>query len=295
MKKETDMIYKHVTPTAETVNRLWKGSMDMHVHNAPDPDVTRPMDAIEMAMEMKASGQRGAVLKSFFYPTAPLAMMCKKVVPEVDLIGSVTISSSVGGFNAKMLAQQGRMGCKVVWMPAFDSYYFLQGLGMEGGYRLLDDDGKLLPEVVEVLEVIKEYDMVLCSGHIRFDEAYAVFEKANELGIEKKIATHPLAMTPCRMTMEQIHTLADMGCYIEHVFGQCYPRLGSLDPQIYVDCVKEIGAERSILGSDGSQICDPTPSEGFRIAISNMLQYGCTEEEVEWMVKKNPYKLLGLA
>ena len=288
------MKYNRVAPTREVVERLCRGSIDMHAHNAPDPDVERRANALEMAYGMRETGQRGVVLKSFFYPTAPLTEMVKMVVPEVDTFGSVTIGYSCGGFNAGMIAEQARMGCKVVWMPAFDSYYFMKGIGMEGGYRLLDDDGKLLPEVVEVLKVIKEYDLVVCSGHIRFDEAYALFDKANQMGITKMVATHPLAFTPCRMTMEQVHTLADMGAYIEHVYGQCFPRLGGLDPQVYVDCVKEIGAERSIFSSDFAQNTDPMPSEGFRMGIGTMLQYGCTEEEMEWMVKKNPYKLLGL-
>lgn len=72
------------------------------------------------------------------------------------------------------------------------------------------------------------------------------------------------------------------------------PRLGNMDPSDYVDCIKTVGAERSIMGTDLAQVWDPTPSEGMRHFIGMMLQFGCTPEEVEYMVRKNPARLLDM-
>lgn len=78
------------------------------------------------------------------------------------------------------------------------------------------------------------------------------------------------------------------------VFGNLMPRLGAMDPADYVDLVHEIGAERMIMSTDLAQCMDPTPAEGMRFFIGTMLQFGCTEKEIEWMVKKNPLELLGI-
>jgi len=266
----------------------------MHVHPGPDPDVSRRANGFEIAVEAQRAGMKGVVLKSFFYTTTCLQDAAKMVAPDVEIFGSMTISESLGGLSANAVEEQAKMGCKVLWMPAFDAYYFCAPLGFSGSIKLLDNEGKLFPEVIDIIRVVKKYNMVLCSGHICYAEAYQLFEEAKRQGVTKMIATHPLANTPCKMTMEQVHTLADMGVYIEHVYGQCFSRLGSLDPQIYVDAIKEIGAECSILSGDFAQNTDPMPAEGFRMAIGTMLQYGCTEAEVEWLVKKNPYKLLDI-
>ncbi len=288
------MKYNRIAPSYEAVGRLWEGSVDMHTHPAPDAEVARRANGLEMAIAAQQAGMRAIVLKSFYYTTTCIQDAARLVAPDVKVFGSITISESLGGLSAKAVEEQAKMGCKVVWMPAFDAYYFCKGLGVAGGIPVLDDSGRLLPEVVDVIKVVKMYDMVLCSGHLCFDETVKVFEEANRQGVTKLIATHPLATTPCRMTMDQVHVLADMGAYIEHVYGNCFSRLGSLNPQIYVDAIKEIGAKRSILSTDFAQNTDPMPAEGMRMAIGTMLQYGCTEAEVEYLVKKNPYKLLDL-
>lgn len=288
------MKYNRIAPSYEMVERLWKGSVDMHIHPGPDPDAARRANGLEMAVAAQQAGMKAIVLKSFFYTTTCLQEAAKLVAPDVKVFGSITISESLGGLSARVVEEQAKMGCKVLWMPAFDAYYFCKGLGFPGGIPVLDESGKLLPAVADIIKVVRTYDMVLCSGHLNFDETRKVFEEANRQGVTKLVATHPLAKTPCRMNMEQVHILADMGAYIEHVYGQCFSRLGSLDPQIYVDAIKEIGAERSILSGDFAQNTDPMPAEGMRMGIGTMLQYGCTEEEVEWLVKKNPYKLLDI-
>jgi imidazolonepropionase-like amidohydrolase len=93
-------------------------------------------------------------------------------------------------------------------------------------------------------------------------------------------------------TQEQIQALADMGAYTEIVFNMMMPRLSSLDPADYIDLAKAIGAEKMIMGTDLAQCMDPTPAEGMRFFIGTLLQFGCTPEEIMWMAKINPSKLL---
>jgi len=280
----------------EMVDRLYNGSIDMHVHCAPDPEWHRRCDAFEVADEAERGGMRAVVLKSFFYNPVVDAYLADQRHENVSIFGSVTIGySTTGGleYAAYTVEEHAKMGAKVVWFPAFDSQYGGFNKKYPGLY-ILNEDKTLKQEAIDVLEVVKKYDMVLCKGHMSYEETKALFKKAVEMGIDKIVLTHPLADSWGRFTDEQILELVDMGSYCEFVGGNMFPRLGSMDPADYVDMIHKVGAQRCILSSDAGQCMDPTPAESFRYFIAMMVQFGCTEEEVRIMCQDNPARLLGL-
>jgi len=281
----------------QIIKDLWHGSIDMHIHPGPDPACERPYDSIQIARRAQETGMAGIVLKSFFYPTGSDAFNIQtNITPDLKVFGSVVIAyATTGGltYAAKTIELQAKIGAKVVWFPAMDAKWCQNYLGHDGGIYILDENGKLKPEVIDILNIVKKYNMVLCSGHMSFEETSSLFDTAIDMGIVKLVATHPLAELS-RYSKEQIHILADKGAYIEHVYGTLLPRNGGMDPSDYVDCIKEIGAERSLLGSDLAQVWDPMPADGMRHFIAMMIQFGCTPEEVELMVKINPRKLLDI-
>lgn len=283
---------------AQVIEDLWKGSVDMHIHPGPDPNAERPIDSIQVARFAEAAGMRGVVLKSFFYNTASDAFLIQHnlVSSSLQVFGSIVIGyATTGGLScaARTIETNAKIGAKVVWFPAMDAKWCQSYLGHEGGIWILDDKGELKPEVYDILKVIKDYDMVVCSGHMSYEESTKMFDAAKEMGITRMVATHPLAELS-RFTLEQIQELASKGVYIEHVYGTTMPRLGNMDPGEYVDCIKLVGAERTILGTDLAQVWDVDPATGMRLFIAQMIQFGCTPEEVELMCKTNPKKLLGI-
>lgn len=291
-------LFEMKTPPFETVERLWKGSIDMHIHPAPDPGTVRRVDSLEAAMAAQEADMRAIVLKSDFFPTTPLAKVARHVAPNVEVFGSLNIEYGTTGaltYAAEILETNAKLGCKVLWFPTFDAQYCRQAIGRKGGIYILDANGKLLPEVPEILKIVKKYNIVLCSGHLSYAETLALFEEAIKQGIDKMVATHPLSdVAWAPMTMDQMKHLASMGVYIEHCFRNCMPLLGSYDPMNYVEAIREIGAEHTIMCTDYAQVTDTTPAEGMRMFIGMMLQLGISEEEVELMVKVNPAKLLDL-
>lgn len=278
------------------IDELYHGSIDMHVHVAPDPEWDRRMDTYETARVACEGGMRAFVAKSFFYPTTTEARITSKLIEQVQTIGSVTIGyGTTGGLSyaANTVENHAKLGCKVVWFPAFDAMHCRKGFGRDGGISILDSQGNLCREAENVLEVARVYNMVVCKGHMSYEETEALFVRASDMGIAKLVNTHPLSDSWGVFTNTQIHRLSELGAYTEIVFGNLMPRLGSMDPADYVDLVKEIGAERMIMSTDLAQCMDPTPAEGMRFFIGTMLQFGCSEAEIEWMVKRNPARLLG--
>jgi predicted TIM-barrel fold metal-dependent hydrolase len=144
------------------------------------------------------------------------------------------------------------------------------------------------------LEIIKENDMVLGTGHISVEEIYAVTARARQMGVKVTI-THPLnTFFGSSLTQAQQKELVAMGAYLEQTFVTCLPDLGGMNPKLIVEHIKAVGEEHCILSTDFGQPSNPSPPEGFRMMVAYMLESGLSEKELQVLIKDNPSKLLGL-
>lgn len=276
-------------------DRLMEEALDIHVHTAPDPRVERRGSAIEVAQQARAMGMRGLVLKSHEYPTQPVAFTAGQVVSGITLIGGVALDAEVGGLNPMAVECTAKIGGRVVWMPTLSARIDRQRKGLSGGIYLLDDDGRLLPEVYAILELVKRHDMVLATGHISTQESMTLISEASNLGIRRMVVTHATTMALWTdMTLEDMKTLASMGAYIEHCLHVIMPLTYRLAPRELVDTITNIGAENCIISTDFGQDYHPMPPEGLRMGIATLLEAGMEEVEVGMLVKDNPSRLLGL-
>ncbi|GBD10634.1 hypothetical protein HRbin23_00279 [bacterium HR23] len=278
-----------------TIRRLLQGAIDIHVHFAPDPRVERRSDALEVAQYAKAQGMRALVLKSHEYPTTPVAYTVAQVVPGIELYGGVSLDEEIGGLNPVAVEATARMGGKVVWFPTFSARAWRQSGGQSGGISILDEAGRLLPQALQVLEVIRQYDLVLATGHIGVQETYTLVQKAREMGISRIVITHASSMTPrTGLTVEDQKRLAHMGAFIEHCVHAMMPTTLRIPPQEIARQIHEVGEEHCILSTDFGQAFHPIAPEGLRMGIAWLLQAGLGTEAVEQVVKYNPARLLGL-
>ncbi len=269
--------------------------MDIHVHCAPDPRVERRGSAIEFAQQARDMGMLGMVLKSHEYPTHPVAYTAGQAVPGVTLLGGVPLDLEVGGLNPTAVECAAKVGGRVVWMPTLSARADRQLKGLNGGIYLLDDQGKLVPEVYPILELVKANDMVLATGHISTEESMTLVSEARSLGISRIVVTHGTTMTYMTgMTLEDMKTLAEMGAYIEHCVHVMMPLTRRMDPADMVSAVMSIGPQNCILSTGFGQDFHPSPAEGLRMGVATMLQAGMEEVEVGMLVKDNPCRLLGL-
>lgn len=277
------------------IDRLMEDAVDIHVHFAPDPRVERRSDAIDAAQAAKEMGMRGVVFKSHEYPTHPVAYTVSKVVPGISLIGGISLDVEVGGINPMAVEASAKMGGRVVWMPTFSARADRRSKGLDGGIYILDERGRLVPEVYSVLDIIKQYDMVLATGHLSTEEDMALVDEARNLGINRIVVTHGSTMSfQTGMTVEDMKTLAGKGAFIEHCIHVMMPLTFKMSPQELADTMQAIGPERCIISTDFGQAFHPMPAEGLRMGIATLIQAGLEEVEVGMMVKDNPSRLLGL-
>ncbi len=271
------------------VEKLLQGSIDMHLHHGPDPRARRRVDALKGARQAEELGMRAIVLKSHEYPTAPVAYIVNQVVQNTTVFGSITLDLEVGGLNTHVVETSAKLGAKVVWMPTITSAHDMSQKNLAGGITILDGEGRLLPVVGEILDIVKNYQMILATGHLFVAESFALVDEAIRKGISRIVVTH----ATFSFSIEEQRQMAQRGAFIEHCFNAMLPYMGQ-DPMAIVEAVRAVGAEHCILSTDLGHDFHPPPAEGMRMMIAYMLRCGLTEKEIEVMVKVNPAKLLGL-
>ena len=261
------------------VEELLRGSFDLHVHTLPGPGADLRMDALDTGRHAHEAEMAGFVLKSHYYPTAPVAQLVSRVYPGLRVAGSIVLNREVGGLNPAAVQAAADIGARVVWMPTRSA----------AELRLTGQDGALLPEVMTVLEVVRAADMVLASGHASPAETLALLTAANEMGVARTIVTHPVGTADAA----QINEMAGLGAYIEHTFLSCTPSRQRTTPSEMAAAVREIGVDRCIVTTDFGQWMNPPPAEGMRMAIAELLNAGMSDDEVTALVTNNPLGLIG--
>ncbi|MCK5212691.1 MAG: hypothetical protein KAQ74_02105 [Dehalococcoidia bacterium] len=290
-------------PDDSVVGRLLQGAYDMHVHIEPEPWMTRRYDTLETALHARELGIAGFVAKNRAYCTQPLALMVNRLVPDMRVYGSITLDGEVGGLNYRAVLAAADMGTKVLWMPVFFSansmHVVERNFGLDLGGQtitILDDGGRLLPEVVDILRVVKDYDMVVCSGHVSPREVNTLANTCAQIGVSKLVVTHPLSTIVFEETLTSGETvaLAKAGFIIEHCAQTVSPTGDRIDPAVVADAIRAVGADNCILTTDFGGTPHPPVGEGLRMFIGALLKRGLSEQEIEGMVKTIPRRLLGV-
>lgn len=277
-------------------SELMRDAIDIHIHIGPDPNRRRLVNAHEAALQAKKAGMRGIVIKSHEYMTAPLAQSIQPFVPEVELYGGMSLDDEVGGLNPAAVEAAGKLNAKIIWMPTFSSKNDMQKRNIEGkGITIIDPNGAILPVVGDILELIKEYDMTLATGHLSTREIFVLLDEAKRIGVHRVVVTHPLSISvgPTASIDEQKQMIGE-NIYFEHCFISMMPTSDRNDPKNFAQAMRAVGPEHCIMSTDFGQVFNPLPIEGMRMFIETMLKFDFSEEEIISMVRTNPAKALGL-
>lgn len=275
-----------------------QGIVDIHVHSDPD-SVPRKLDALDTARQAKDAGVRAIVLKNHWAPTVQLAYTVAKVVPGIEIFGAISLDRAVGGVNPEAVKQAAAFSggkLRMVWMPTFDSENDVRFSKANTPFAPVAKDGRLLPEVVEVMKVIAKEKVALATGHSSAAEDLLLVSEARKQGIARIVVTHPL-FASIHMTIPQMKELAAMGAYIElcgNALLPTQPKDGQLKVEDYVAVIRAVGPEHVILSGDFGQAVNPPHAEAWMQLLAILREAGVTEGEIEWIARKNPAKLLGL-
>jgi len=288
-----------------------KGAIDLHVHAGPSV-AKRKVDSGEMLLTAQAAGYRAFITKDHYFPSMMGADMVEKHLGNGSTrsFGCICLNNAVGGINLHAVDAACGMGAKIVYMPTVSALNHINhhkkasfvGAGKlkipETPIYYLDDQGELLPEVVQVLEYLKEHhpEVVLGTGHGTPEEISKLLDKAVEIGLTKILVNHPFFHIDA--TVDQMVHWADQGAYIELnavVFNDVEPAAHHLPISIAQEVLERVGCQRMVLDSDLGQSVYMEPVAGLQKFAGILMETcGLTQEQIHVMLVENPAKLLDL-
>jgi hypothetical protein len=287
----------------DVVSDLIRGSIDVHMHTAPDVH-PRSVDDVDAAMQAKQAGMKAILIKCHHTNTSDRAQIVSKV-SGFPVFGAVTLNHAVGGLNPHAVSAAIEMGAKEVWMPTINSVPFLKRTDSvpalakaipkgTKGISLIDERGRPVPELYRIIELVAKHKIALGTGHVSPEEAKILVNEARRAGVERILLTHP-TIDFLDYSKEAMKEFAKSNVLIEHDYVICTKQVrDSVPPSRLADAIKYVGAENCIMATDGGQKINPPPVEMFRQFISDMLENGIKKEEIRLMISDNPARVLGL-
>ncbi|KCV82109.1 hypothetical protein ATO10_09688 [Actibacterium atlanticum] len=293
---------------AARIAELLKGTVDPHVHSGPSI-APRAVDHLELARIYSENGFAAMVTKDHDYSGVICARMIADHFPDLKtkVFSGIVLNNVVGGINPHAVEHTGAMGGRIVWLPTLAAENHLEWEKSSGWAHPastlkirqaspvpLFENGKLRPEVLDLLDVMAATGMALASGHIHVSETKAVFAEARNRGVERLIFTHPEDIVGA--SMEDTKEIADMGAYVEHSLaffleGSKFRTRTNDELRAFIDLV---GAERTILCSDLGQVGTLAPFQGFQRGVATCLALGCSDDEIRQMMASNAADVIGL-
>jgi hypothetical protein len=276
-----------------------KGVVEVHVHAKPDlyPRAYSDMELMEAGVRVQA---RAIVVKWHYGQTAARVQLCnemrRRLYPEacVEMIGSIVLNHPVGGINPAAVETALKLGARIVWMPTTDSRNERELKGFHDGIVCVEH-GRVTEPVREILNMIREYDAVLGTGHLDAQESLVLIDTAKTMGIDRILVDHPEYWVT-QMTMEQqLRLVRDYDVCIGRYYAQPMPD-GSFHVNLpeNLEAYRQIGYKNMIISTDGGQLANPRWEDALRTYMQYFADQGVPKEHIDYMAKALPAKLLGL-
>jgi hypothetical protein len=286
-------------------DELLSGAYDLHVHAGPDV-VPRRQDLVDLARSAAQARMAGIVLKDHCLPTQGRAYTLNRLIPDgVRFFGCLALNAPVGGLNPVAVESFLREGGRVVFMPTYCAANHIRiwgrgkpptafplPTGNYPGIELLGSDGKLKPEVLEVIYLVKEYDAVLGTGHVSPAEGLAALEAAAVVGVKRLVVTHVSEPVTAYNTAQQLEAIR-LGAMLEHcVFAATEACPGEVTLEDIRDQIARTGPENVIISTDFGQPPNPDPVAALAQSLGNMADLGLHRRALRVMTRDNPHRLL---
>lgn len=273
---------------------ILKGAYDLHIHAAPSP-FHRALDDYGLLEEAAHAGMAGILLKSHYESTAARATLVNTHSSAKTIAyGALALNWPVGGLNPHAVHNALIRGAKIIFMPTRDSANSLQFGNMKGdffdrpGITVVDENRKLKKEVFEIMDIVKQYNAVLATGHLSPSESILLCKEGIKNNV-RMILTHPEFSRTKISTNDQIE-LADAGVYIE----KCWYNIGEREctAQEMAKNIQIVGAEHCFMTTDRGQDDRELPVEAMESFISALQKNGIGDTEIDMMIRTVPAKIV---
>lgn len=289
------------------IEALIEGAVDTHVHPFPSP-FPRRMGIIEAAKDAAAAKYRAIIAKSHHHSMVPDILALNEAgisdIP-VKVFGGVALNNQVGGLNPYAVDLCMNLGGRIVWFPTLASPAHVAHVNEEQSHgrpgfvqatitvrpdvpiSILDESGKVKPEVMDICEQIAFHDVILCGGHLPASEIDKLIPAAQGVGVQRILCSHPQFIVGA--TPEICAEWAKKGVYIEHSVGMYGDAFNRGRQRWTFDelkaYIKAATPGQTVLVSDTGQKNNDRPVDAIRGVIKQLLEDGeYGEKEIREMV-----------
>jgi hypothetical protein len=197
-------------------------------------------------------------------------------------------------------------GIRGMWMPPVTSAWSIYRLGGRGvwfdkssrydvpvppqawedakkvGVYVLDDHGRLMPEIRDTIKLCHDHGVALSFGHLSPQEMDAMAEETTALGYTRAFIDHPFSEV-FELNVPELKRWADAGVRFALTWDELSPLLG-VDCQDMVEAIRTVGPEHFMLSSDAGIPILPQTVEAYRLLAATLRAYGMTEPEMRTLM-----------
>ena len=274
---------------------------DPHIHASPDL-IKRCMDDIDVARTAASAGMRGVLIKSHVESTVGRAYLTQKILrqegaSDFRVLGGLVLNHETGGLNPAAVEASLSMGAAEIWMPTLSAAhnFAVKGKDHKNGIAILQD-GKLPPEMYEILSLIAEKNAVLGTGHLSVEEITILVREAKKQGVKKILITHPDSPTSGIPIDVQIE-LKTMGAFFE----RCYLPVAleaEVSEKIFktiVSAIRSVGIGATVLATDLGRANLLDPVRGMSLFLERLSKERFSDRELLQMGGETIWNLFGLS
>jgi hypothetical protein len=280
-----------------------EGMYDTHVHAAPSIQKRRftTLEAVRLGSEERMAG---ILFLDHTYNTTMVAETINELGFHTKAFGTIMLNEAVGGVSPSVVEVALGLGTKHIQMPTYSSKGHVDAYGDDQKifpYKkrirpiyILDDRGRLIPEVEEIIELMKSANAFLACGHLSAPEVDVLVKRAGEAGCRVMVCSVSTDMPGYPLDAQK--NWAAAGAFMEH----CYLAVSDV-PHVktpvanIVEQIRIVGAERCVLGTDAGNMKLPDNVEAMKDFVGRLIEGGLADKEVDLMTRRNPGILLGVS
>jgi hypothetical protein len=280
-----------------------EGMFDLHIHPAPSIQKRR-FTAIGAVKSASAEKMAGLVFLDHTYNTTPVADTVNELGLQTKAFGTIMLNEAVGGVSPSVVEIALALGTRHIQLPTYSAKAHQDAYGDDQKifpYRkrikpifILDERDRLIPEVEEIMELMKGRNAFLASGHVSAKEVDALVRRCKEVGVRFMACSVSTDMPGYPLDAQK--RWADQGAFMEH----CYLAVSDVPHvRMPISTVKEqirtVGADHCVLCTDAGNVKIPENASALREFIRLLLEAGATDQEIDVMTRRNPAFLLGVS
>lgn len=284
------------------------GSWDIHVHAAPSL-FPRWGDVCDLAELCIRNSMHGFVLKYHHGSSAESAYIANKLYRDIRIVGGITLNHFVGGLNIHAVDCAVSLGGRIVWLPTIHAENHRKTMGVLGGFSfqnpstalsvedgivIVDDSGKIVEELKDILDLLNGKSVVLATGHISPEEIFTLHRYIRSEGLDIPLLVNHVFFRTTDLNEGQISELTDERTWFETVYLTVSSVAGGVPVEKVAGVMKKTPESHWIIASDTGQVRNIRSPEALSEYATMLTGEGISQKRIRKMLVDEPKVLLNI-